>query len=210
MSDFANQIQQYLDNQMSADELSAFEALVATDPELQKELEIQQAARAAIFSVQQAAIKSQLQAGTPPKGKSWLWGLLVLLIAAGLILGFSFYRQTDGYLIDEPMASLCENIYSSFRGADMPLNRAPELESLCELYATEEYEALRTLLSQRLENLPPRDPLRMKFSYPLALAHAKLGDIQKAKELLLAIESNGYDYQAEAKKTLKGLNSFWR
>ncbi len=204
------QIQRYLDNEMSSSERADFEALLAAEPDKQKEFETQQAARALVFRVQQAAIKTQLQEGPPPTNKSWWWSLLALFIALGLFLGFTYYRQTDARLLDQPMSSFCEQTKDEFRGADMPLQRDPETQSLCDLYASEEYEKLKTVLNERLENLPNTDPLRMKYTYPLAIAYAKLGDIQKAKELLLAIETYGYDYQPKAKETLDGLNSFWR
>lgn len=210
MNEFANQIGRYLDNEMSSDEAIAFEAIVAADPEKKNELNAHQAARAAIFSVQQAAIKKQLQSRPTSTFKPWYLGLLILVLIGGLILGFSIYRQSDLYLLDQPMASICEEDGGEFRGPDMTRNRTNAIISYCELYFANQYESLRDELSMRLANLPQRDALRMKLSYPLALTFVKLGDIQKAKELLLAIESNGYDYQPEAKKTLKGLDSFWR
>lgn len=197
---------------MSDEEKAQFETVLAADPGLQEELSSQQAARALVYHMQQAAIKAQLKSDPPPQSSKWLWGLLLLLLVGGLSLGLSYYYQSDAYTFDQPMDNFCESLgeKARTRGANMPRAQDDDILSYCDLYATQQYATLKSLLEAKLDKLPLDHALRMKLTYPLAITYAKIGDIEKAKELLISIEKNKYDNQPEAKKTLESLNSFWR
>ena len=204
-------IDRYLDASMSEEERVAFEARMANDPELRKEVDVQRSIIKAVRKERLEQIISNEEEKIKNKGKIRKLFIPVgsLALAASLLgLFYVGYMNSCENLASRYYAAYAYTPPPSRGGDDLPLTKSDSLffDALLQYENDNTKVAITTLnslLDSDSEMLAATD---LDIKWYLSLAYLKNGKKRKATALLqeIAIMSNN-EYQSKAKDLLKEL-----
>lgn len=204
-------IDSYLDASMSEEERVAFEARMANDPELRKEVDVQRSIIKAVRKERLEQIISNEEEKIKNKGKIRKLFIPVgsLALAASLLgLFYVGYMNSCENLASRYYAAYAYTPPPSRGGDDLALTKSDSLffDALLQYENNNTKVAitrLKSLLDSDSEMLAATD---LDIKWYLSLAYLKNGKKRKATALLqeIAIMSNN-EYQSKAKDLLKEL-----
>jgi cytochrome c2 len=124
MENITDKIDRYLDGTMSADEASAFEKEISSDPQLQQQIYVQKNLRAGIERVgMKSTISTQFKKATL-QNKIYKWGITTVAVAAvatAVYYGAQQMNSTDGPEITYELPALNEQGTTQWSDADRNL-----------------------------------------------------------------------------------------
>lgn len=211
------QIELYLDQEMSVDEREVFEQELATNPRLQQQVKEVRAARAAIEILYTDSIRQRLQGyeeqyvkKQKKRNRYWLGGILILaLLAAGIAWGLlsgpsqqEIYARHSEQSCEEFTSILSPETKSQGPVRTQPLpKREQEIVDICAALRQQDSLALnqyRIQLEGRMTDLEAKQ----NNSYLLAMIYAGLGQYQAADAHLQWVATDPQAFMHEEAQSL--------
>jgi hypothetical protein len=172
MMEWDDYIDDYLRGRLREVELTAFEAAMASDPTLDAEVQFRREVQESLVQAEGQQLRARMQSlvAAPPRRRIWPSLAMAAAIVLLAVVGWRLLRPADSISADELMALHMHAApqFDTQRGAELP-PRPVDHAVLAQLYATQQFAAMDSLLAEAPDSL-----LNLEEMYMQAIALAQL------------------------------------